>query len=245
MPTSTKLALHVAEDPATLARIAADLLIERCKQSVAERGNFKIALSGGTTPRQLFQLLATPEYEKSLPWEKVLFYWVDERCVDPDHKDSNYRVARDELLHKVAATKFYRMRGELDPAEAANIYESLLRQHFEIAPGELPRFDCILLGMGEDGHTASLFPEEEGINISDRLVIDQHIRTLKSDRLTLTLPVLNNARCCIFLIQGAEKHAVLAKALNLLGTPDLPAQKVKPTNGELIWVVDDAARSGK
>ncbi len=244
MPTSTQLSLHVAETPAVLARLAADLIIERCKEAIHRRGNFKIALSGGSTPTSLFRLLATPEYEKCLPWEKVLFYWVDERCVDPDHEDSNYRVARDELLHKVAATKFYRMRGELDPTEAAMGYESLLRQHFDLAPGELPRFDCILLGMGADGHTASLFPEEEGINITDRLVIDQHIAKLKSDRLTLTLPVLNNARCCIFMIQGAEKHEVLAKALNILGSPDLPAQKVKPVDGELIWVVDESARRG-
>lgn len=245
MPTSTQLSLHVAETPDTLARIAAELLIERCKASIAQRGNFKLALSGGTTPQLLFRLLATLEYKNRIPWEKVLFYWVDERCVDPDHPESNYRVARDELLHQVEATKFFRMRGELDPEDAANAYESLLRQHFDLKPGDIPRFDCILLGMGADGHTASLFPEEEGINIADRLVIDQHIRKLKSDRLTLTLPVLNNARCCIFMIQGAEKHAVLAKALDLLASPDLPAQKVKPTNGELIWVVDEAARRGE
>ncbi|UZP68705.1 6-phosphogluconolactonase [Desulfovibrio mangrovi] len=244
MPTSTQLSLHVAENPETLARLAAKLVIERCQKAIAERGTFTIALSGGKTPTLLFQLLATPEFQKSLPWEKVLFYWVDERCVDPDHSDSNYRVARDELLQKVEATKFYRMRGELDPEEAAQAYERLLRQHFELGAGELPRFDCILLGMGADGHVASLFPEEEGINIKDRLVIDQRISKLKSDRLTLTLPVLNNARCCIFMVQGKEKHEVLAKALNILGSPDLPAQKVKPVNGELIWVVDEDARQG-
>lgn len=244
MPTSTQLSLHVAETPESMARLAAELLIERCKRAIDDHGTFSVALSGGRTPTLLFRLLSSPEFQNCMPWEKVLFYWVDERCVDPDHPDSNYRVARDELLHKVEATKFYRMRGELDPEEAAQTYERLLRQHFELGPDDLPRFDCILLGMGEDGHVASLFPEEEGINIKDRLVVDQHIRKLKSDRLTLTLPVLNNARCCIFMVQGREKHAVLAKALNLLGSPDLPAQRVKPTNGELIWVVDEQARRG-
>jgi len=244
MPSPIELSLHVVETPEDLATLAANLVIYHCEQAISRRGRFTLALSGGTTPTNLFRLLATPQYRGRIQWEKVLFYWVDERCVDPDHPDSNYRVARDALLHQVEATKFYRMKGELDPTEAAQAYESLLRQHFDLGPGEFPRFDCVLLGMGADGHTASLFPEEEGINIKDRLVVDQRIRKLKSDRLTLTLPVLNNARCCIFMVQGSEKHAALAQALNLLAAPDLPAQKVRPENGELIWIIDEAARKG-
>ncbi len=245
MRSSTHLSLHVTPTPEALAQVTAQLLVDQCTQSIAERGHFTLALSGGSTPRALFHLLASEPYRSTIPWEKVEFYWVDERCVDPDSPESNYRVARDELLHMVSATKFYRIKGELDPAEAAQAYDHLLRQHFELGSGELPRFDCALLGMGEDGHIASLFPGEDGLDITDRLVIDQRVRALKSDRISLTLPVLNNARCCLFMVQGARKHAALSKALDLLATPELPAQRIRPTNGALIWVIDDAARTGK
>lgn len=244
MPKSTLLALHVTESPESLATLTADLLVEKCHNAITARGNFSLTLSGGKTPRQLFNLLATPKYSKQIPWEKVSVYWVDERCVDPDHENSNYRVARDELLHKVEATKFYRMRGEQPPEEAAKAYETLLQEHFSLHPGEFPRFDLILLGMGDDGHIASLFPEEDGIHIQDKIVIDQYVHKLNSARLSLTLPVLNNARCCLFMVQGKEKHPVVSKALNILATPELPAQKVRPEKGELIWVIDESARQG-
>jgi 6-phosphogluconolactonase len=203
-----------------------------------------VALSGGSTPIPLFRLLAGRDWAERLPWEKIHLYWVDERCVGPEHADSNYGMARRELLSQVPATRYYRMKGEATPESAAQSYENLLREHFRLGPGELPKFDFILLGMGGDGHTGSLFSGSPGLLEKKRLVIDQYVPELKADRLTLTLPVLNNARCCLFLVNGAEKHAVLAKALDLLATPSLPAQMVRPGFGDLIWIVDEQAALG-
>ena len=171
-------------------------------------------------------------------------FWVDERCVGPEHANSNYGLARKELLSYVPATHFYRMRGEEDPVEAAAKYENQLRTEFDLGPQEMPRFDFVLLGMGEDGHTGSIFPNSPALAEKKRLVIDQYVPERKADRLTLTLPVINNARCCMFLVTGAEKHAVLSRALNLLAPPTLPAQMVRPGFGDLVWVVDEAAATG-
>lgn len=244
MPKTIDLSLTVTESPQKLAKEAARLFTERCHDAIAKRGSYNVALSGGRTPKLFFEALASEEFCSNIPWEKVNFYWVDERSVGPDDEQSNYRLAREELLHKVEATHFYRMKGEISSDEAADQYESLLRQHFELTAGALPRFDFILLGMGPDGHTASLFPEYDGIEIKNRLVIDQYIRKLDSWRTTLTLPVLNNARACVFLIQGKEKHPVLKEALNLLGDRTLPAQRVQPTKGKLFWIVDEEAYNG-
>ena len=145
----------------------------------------------------------------------------------------------------VPATHFFRMRGEEDPVEAAVKYEQQIRAEFNLGQHELPRFDFMLLGMGEDGHTGSIFPNSPALAERKRLVIDQYVPERKADRLTLTLPVINNARCCMFLVTGKEKHDVLSRALNLLAEPTLPAQKVRPGFGELIWVVDEAAARGE
>ena len=136
------------------------------------------------------------------------------------------------------------MKGEDDPVKAAQAYEDLLKGQFPPGSGRVSRFDCILLGLGEDGHTASLFPGEHGIEEKERIVIDQYVRSRGADRLTLTLPVLNNARCCMFMVTGKEKHQVLSRALNLLAEPELPAQFVRPRLGELLWIVDEGAARG-
>ena len=226
-----------------MAERAAHLFAGYCEEAVAERGVFTVALSGGYSPIPLFRLLADKDWADRLPWEKMHIYWVDERCVGPDHADSNYGMARRELLSRVPATRYYRMKGEEAPERAAKAYEDMLRDHFRLAPGEIPRFDFILLGMGDDGHTGSLFAGSPGLS-EQRLVIDQYVPERKADRLTLTLSVLNNARCCLFLVNGAEKHGVLAKALDLLAKPCLPAQMVRP-GGDLIWIVDEQAASGE
>ncbi len=241
---SIHLTLHIHKDPAAMAERAAHLIAEHCEQAVAERGGFSLALSGGLSPIPLFRLLAGADWAERLPWEKIAIYWVDERCVGPDHPESNYGMARRELLSHVQATHYYRMKGEDLPERAAQTYEDMLREHFKVGPGEIPRFDFILLGMGDDGHTGSLFSGSPGLRERKRLVIDQYVPERKADRLTLTLPVLNNARCCLFLVNGGEKHAVLAKALNLLDEPSLPAQMVRPGFGDLIWIVDEAAALG-
>lgn len=242
---SIHLSLHIHKTPDVMAERAAHLLVELCEQAIAERGIFNLAISGGTTPIPLFNLLASPDWAERLPWEKIALYWVDERCIPSDAPDSNYGMARRTLLSKVPASRFYRMRGDMDPVKAAYAYEELLHEHFDLMPGQRPRFDCVLLGMGEDGHTASLFPNEPGLEETERLVIDQYIRSRGMDRLTLTLPVLNNARHCLFLVSGAEKHEILQQVLNPLAPKVYPAQFVRPPLGDLVWIIDEAAATGK
>ena len=242
---SIHLSLHIHKNPATMAERAAHILAAACEEAVEERGIFRLAISGGVTPIPLFRLLSAPDWADRLPWDKISIFFVDERCVDPEHPDSNYGLARRELLSKVPSIRFYRMRGEIDPVDAAVKYEQQLRQEFEISDMVLPRFDFIILGMGPDGHTGSIFPNSPAMAERKRLVIDQYVPERKADRITLTLPVLNNARCCLFMVTGKDKHPVLSRALNLLSEPTLPAQMVHPVAGELIWVVDEAAALGK
>lgn len=242
---SIHLSLHIHKDPAAMAERAAHILAAACEEAVEERGVFRIALSGGVTPIPLFRLLATQDWADRLPWGKMSFYFVDERCVSSDDPNSNYGLAKRELLSKVPATHYTRMRGEIDPVEAALKYEQQIRQEFGISQTGFPRFDFIILGMGEDGHIGSIFPNTPAMSEKKRLVIDQYVPERKADRITLTLPVLNNARTCMFLVTGKEKHAVLSSALNLLAEPSLPAQFVHPASGELIWVVDEAAAKGE
>jgi 6-phosphogluconolactonase len=242
---SIHLTLHIHKDAAAMGERAAHLFAGHCEEAVAERGSFTVALSGGLTPIPLFRLLAGTDWAERLPWEKIHIYWVDERCVGPDHAESNYGIARRELLSRVPATHYHRMKGEETPERAAQAYEDMLRDHFALEPGEFPRFDFILLGMGHDGHTGSLFSGSPGLREKKRLVIDQYVPERKADRLTLTLPVLNNARCCLFLVSGKEKHGVLARALDLLAEPSLPAQMVRPGFGDLFWIVDEQAALGE
>lgn len=241
---SIHLSLHIHKDPAAMAERAAHILAAACEEAIEERGIFRIALSGGVTPIPLFRLLTGPGWSDRLPWDKMFFFFVDERCVDPEHPDSNYGMARRELLSKISSTHFYRMRGEIDPVEAAVKYEQQIRQEFGLSMTAFPRFDFIILGMGADGHTGSIFPNSPALAEKKRLVIDQYVPERKADRITMTLPVLNNARCCMFLVTGKEKHPVLTRALNLLEEPKLPAQHVHPSVGDLIWIVDEAAALG-
>ncbi len=241
---SMHLAVHVHKDPAAMAERAAHHLVECCEQAIEERGIFNLAISGGTTPLPLFRLLAGEDWVERLPWEKIAVYWVDERCVDPSDPDSNYGNARKELLAHVPLTRFYRMKGEDDPVKAAMAYEELLKEHFELKEGEFPRFDYLLLGLGTDSHIASLFLGAQGMQEKERLVIDQFIHSTNADRLTLTIPVINNARNVVFLVSGADKFEPLSHSLNLLQEPYYPAQFIKP-KGELIWIIDEEAAQGK
>ena len=231
---SIHLSVHIHKDPAAMAERAAHILAAACEEAVAERGVFRIALSGGQTPIPLFRLLAASDWADRLPWDKMNFFWVDERCVGPDHPDSNYGLARRELLSHVPATHFYRMRGDIDPVEAAVKYEQQIRQDFNIGPNDLPRFDFMILGMGDDGHTGSIFPNSPALAERKRLVIDQYVPERKADRLTLTLPVINNSRCCMFLVTGKEKHQVLGQALDLLAKWDDLTGKYGCTMAQLV-----------
>ncbi|MDO5536936.1 MAG: 6-phosphogluconolactonase [Desulfovibrionaceae bacterium] len=241
---SIHLSLHIHKDPDAMAERAAHILAAACDEAVSERGVFRMAISGGKTPLPLFRLLSRKDWTDALPWDKISVFWADERCCSPDDPASNYGNAHKELLSYVPCTSYYRMRGDLDPEKAALEYEQTLRKEFMLKEGEIPRFDMILLGMGEDGHTASLFPNSPALYTRDRLVIDQYVPERGGDRLTLTLPVLNNSRCCLFMVTGKEKHSVLHRALNLLDKPELPAQLVHPPVGDLIWVVDENAATG-
>ncbi len=244
MNIKTHLSLYVTSSVESMAEQAAELMLEASKEAIAKRGIFTLAISGGKTPLPLFNLLSSAAWAKKIDWSKTTIYWVDERCVSIESEESNYRAARQELLSRVDATKFYRMRGELYPTEAAKAYEELLKEHFELNEGELPRFDCVVLGVGTDGHTASLYPGDPALNENKRLVMDVYIPKLKKSRLTLTLPVLNNSRCCIFLASGREKNHILSTALNLMAAPVLPAQMVRPHNGKLCWIIDSNAYQG-
>ncbi len=240
----TQLSLHLAADERAMAEAAAEIIVEQSKAAIAKRGTFNIALSGGKTPIPLYQLLSSPKWGKAIDWAKTVVYWVDERCVPPESPESNYRLARNELLSHVEATRFYRMKGEDYPDEAAGAYAKLLADHFCLIPEEFPRFDCILLGVGTDGHTASLYAGDPALSETGKMVMEVYRPKEKMYRLTMTLPVINNSRCCIFLASGRAKNDVLSTALNLMAAPVLPVQMVRPHNGRLYWIIDSTAYQG-
>jgi 6-phosphogluconolactonase len=244
---SSSVEIRKLTTPQELFAAAAEEVVRAAKESVGARGRFTIALSGGSTPKNLFNLLAT-NARTSLPWERTFFFWGDERHVPPTHPDSNYRMANEIMLSKipVAPENIFRVPAENpDAAAAAEAYEQTLRKFFQLEAGPFPVFDMILLGMGPDGHTASLFPGTAGLQEKSRLVIANWVDKLKASRITLTLPVLNAGRCVAFLVSGTDK----ADALHAVLEGDAPGEQypsklVRPTQGKLIWLVDRAAASG-
>ena len=222
---------------------AADRWVALANGSVAARGRFSVALSGGSTPRALFSALASDAYRDRIEWSRVFVFWSDERCVPPDHADSNYRMARETLLSRVPLPpgSVHRMRGEVNPEQAALEYEQTVRR--EVLPRDgLPSLDLILLGMGPDGHTASLFPGTPALHDSARLVAANYVPKLNAHRITFTPPLINAASNVIFLVAGADKADVLRAVLEGEYKPDvLPSQVVRPTDGSLTWLVDRAA----
>ena len=235
----------MARDPAALARLAASEVAARAEAAVASRGRFTVALAGGTTPARLHALLADPgePFRARIAWERTQVFFGDERHVGPDHPDSNYGAARATLLGRVPLPPgaVHRVRGEVpDAAAAAGEYERELRQVLAPEPGAPPRLDVILLGMGGDGHTASLFPGSEALDERVRLVVAPWVARLGAHRITLTLPVLDAARTVLFLVAGPEKAPRLAEVLEGPAS-ELPAARVRPRDGELLWLLDEAA----
>jgi 6-phosphogluconolactonase len=232
--------------PQDLFQAAADEVIRAATDAVAQRGRFTIALSGGSTPRNLYTLIAA-NASAGLPWDQMFFFWGDERHVPPDDPDSNYRMAKESLLSKIPVppANIFRIPAENpDAAAAAEIYEQTLRKFFAVAPGEFPRFDLILLGMGPDGHAASLFPETAALQEKSRLVVANWVEKLGTSRITFTLPLLNAARRVAFLVSGTDKAAALHEVLEGNAPADkYPSKLVQPTEGKLIWFVDRAAAS--
>jgi 6-phosphogluconolactonase len=238
--------IRKAATPQELFELAAEEVARAANEAVAERSRFTIALSGGSTPRSLFTLLATSA-RASLPWERMFFFWGDERHVPPDDPGSNYRMANEAMLSKVPvpAGNVFRIPAENpDAAAAAASYEQTLRKFFALEAGQVPRFDLILLGMGPDGHTASLFPATAALRETSRLVVANWVEKLKTSRITLTLPVLNAAHCVAFLVSGTDKAAALHVVLETDAPGEqYPSKLVQPSDGKLIWFVDRAAAS--
>jgi len=227
-----------------LFQAAADQFARVATQAVESYGRFTVALSGGSTPRSLFSLLAA-RYQSAVPWGKTFFFWGDERHVPPDDAESNYRMARETLLSKIpiGPDNVYRMRAEdPDAARAAEQYEQDLRQFFALKPGEFPCFDLIMLGMGPDGHTASLFPGTAALQEKSRLVVANWVPKFNTYRLTMTLPVLNNGRTVSFLVVGADKAEAMQQVMEG-STPgeQYPSKLIAPIRGTLMWMMDKAA----
>jgi 6-phosphogluconolactonase len=232
--------LVILGDEHELARAVADHFLEAARASIAERGVFSVALSGGSTPKAMYALLAAPG--PALDWARVRFFFGDERCVPPDDAESNYRTAADGLFTPlgIPAEHVFRMRGEDEPAAAARDYAALLRREL----GPAPRFDLVLLGMGPDGHTASLFPGADPLTDDDALVRAPWVEKFATFRITLTPRALNAARDIAIAAGGAGKAAVLREVREGPYVPSLhPIQIVAPQSGALTWFVDEAAAS--
>ena len=231
-----------------LAKAAAERFIRLANDAVELKGVFSVALAGGSTPLTVYQLLASEPYSEQVDWSRVHIFWGDERCVPPDHNDSNYGKARLALLDAVPLPpgNIHRIPAELEPERAAEAYEEVLLAYFSSQQNERdlnnPCFDLVLLGMGDDGHTASLFPGADAVNEKRRWVKALYVDKLAAWRVTLTPAILNQARQIIFIVSGAVKSYTLQRVIYGSFQPErYPAQSIRPENGHLSWLVDEAA----
>jgi 6-phosphogluconolactonase len=241
-----KIVYFVEPDAAALARRAAQYFVEMAGEAVAAQGRARIAVSGGSTPKATFELLADPKqpWRARMPWDHLDLYWVDERCVPPDNPNSNYHMTREALLDRVPLRpeQIHRMEGELEPEVAATRYESELRSSFRLEGAENPHFDLVALGMGPDGHTASLFPHTAALNETGKLVAANHVPQKDTWRITLTRPVINYARSVFFLAGGSDKAQILKEVFQGPRDPDrLPSQLIRPVSGILTLILDKTA----
>ncbi len=234
--------VKIVPDSATLARTAAQEFHQLSEAAVQERGRFSVALSGGNTPRAVYSLLASEH--KQLPWERIHIFFGDERHVPPDHPDSNFRMASESLLSKVPIPEknVHRIYAELDAEAAAAEYEQQLSSFFHLTNHDWPRFDLIFLGLGDDGHTASLFPGSKALTEASRRVVANWVEKFQAFRITLSFPVLNHASDVVFMVSGSGKSQILSEVLRP-GSRKYPAQSVQPENGQLLWLVDQDAGS--
>ncbi len=240
----------VVDDADALAREAAGDFTRRANAAVATSGRFTVALSGGSTPRRLYARLADPNgpFRSSIEWDRIHLFWGDERHVPPDDPQSNYRMAREELISKVPIPpdNVHRVEAELpDAAEAASRYDAELGRFFELDPGDFPRFDLILLGVGPEGHTASLFPGTSALAVRDRRAVANWVPKLDAFRITLTLPVFERAASVVFLISGEDKAPIVRAVFDPKEPPgSLPCERVRPEAGDLVWLLDRPAATG-
>jgi len=240
----TSPTLHVVENAVDLVSKAADFVVSRARESIERRGRFVIALAGGSTPKPVYEQLAEPEQASAIDWEKTHVFFGDERCVPPADEQSNFRMARGALFERVSLPEgnIHRMRGEIDAEAAALAYEQEIKRLFRC---ERPRLDLVLLGVGVDGHTASLFPGTAAVRERERLVVGQYVDKLRSWRVTLTPVLLDAAREVLVLSEGSGKAAVVQEVLEGFYQPDvLPLQRVQPVAGHVHWMLDRAAAAG-
>ena len=240
--------VQILPDAAAIARRAAERIIESAAAAVKERGVFTISLAGGSTPKTLYTLLATDSAFKSkMPWDKTQFFFGDERHVPPDDSESNFRMANESMLSKLSLKpeQVLRIKAEYDDAEkAAKEYEQTLRSSFKLSDGQLPRFDVLLLGMGDEGHTLSLFPGTKALHDNGRLVMTNWVGKFFTTRITTTAPVASNSALVIFMITKADKALALKAVLEGPYEPEqLPSQLIQPKNGKLLWLLDTTAAS--
>jgi 6-phosphogluconolactonase len=236
----------VVPDVTALATAAAGQFATIAEERIAVRHRFAVALSGGSTPTILYCLLSQPPYVDAIDWRFVHVFWGDERTVPPDHPESNYGTALDALLKHVPipANQIHRIQGEIEPDEAAERYEEEIMDFFGLNPGEVPEFDLILLGIGADGHTASLFPGTQALDESDRLVVDNSVPTLGTVRITFTIPVITEAANVLVLAAGRDKAQAVRRAIEGPFDPiQTPAQILRTAVGPVTWLLDQAAGS--
>jgi 6-phosphogluconolactonase len=235
--------VQVFDDAEQVARAAADLFVRLSDEAIAERGTFSVALSGGTTPKRIYELLASDEYRPRVNWQNVHIFFGDERTVPPDHADSNFRMANEAMLSHVPLPpqNVHRINGVGDAAANASLYESEMRGYFG-GGAEWPRLDLVMLGMGDDGHTASLFPGSAALGETVAWVTANWVEKFDTWRITLSAPAINNARRVVFLVTGAGKADRLREVLKgERDTTRLPSQMIDPHDGTLAWFVDRAA----
>ena len=237
--------VRILADGATIARRAAQEFLKSANTAVTTKGSFSVVLAGGSTPKALYALVASDALRGQLPWDKMQLFFGDERNVKPTHPESNFRMATETLISKVPLKpeQVHRIKAEnQDTEQAAREYEQELRSHFKLADGEAPRFDLVLLGMGNEGHTLSLFPGTKALRDNGRLVVRNWVGKLLAERVTLTAPAVNNAAVIMFMVAGADKSLALKAVLEGPFEPEqLPAQLIDPKNGRLLWLVDATA----
>ena len=243
METPLNRNVRIFSDPGAVADTAARTFLSAAAVATSLRGRFSVALSGGSTPQRLYHLLGT-SFGGRIKWEFAHLFWSDERCVPRDHMQSNFRLAHDAMISRIAIPdeNVHRIRGELAPEEASALYEDELRRYF--GQNSPPRFDLILLGIGEDGHVASLFPGSEILSEMQHLAMPAFSPAAENWRVTLTLPVLNNAALVVFLVTGRTKAGIMTKIFSKGKKDAYPAGLVNPHHGRLIWLLDEDAASG-
>ena len=246
MPAAPQREIRIFKDSAAIARRAAEIFLETAQSAVDRSGIFSVALAGGSTPKLLYSLLATdPGFSSKLPWDKMQLFFGDERHVGPDDPQSNFKMAFDTMISKapLKSEQVHRMKGEYpDTEQAALEYEQVLSAQFQLKDGQLPRFNLVLVGMGDEGHCLSLFPGTRALHAEGRTVVRNWVGKLYAERITITAPAANNAAMILFTVTGKEKALALKAVLEGPYEPDqLPSQLLQPTNGKLLWFVDEAA----